>query len=56
MLHNLSPIELEEIIKQVVRSQLEEFRNNISILNPDELLTRTEACSLLKINMTTLWS
>lgn len=56
MLHNLSPIEFEEIIKQVVITQLEEFRGNLLIVNPDELLTRSEACSLLKINMTTLWN
>lgn len=54
VLYNLCPQELEEIITQIIRSELEEFRKDISIHN--ELLTRREACSLLKINMTTLWN
>ena len=56
MLHNLAPNDLEELIRKVVSEQLEEFRKNNSIENPDELLTRAEACTLLKINMTTLWN
>lgn len=56
MLHNLSPNDLEELIGKVVGEQLKEFRKNNSIEKPDELLTRTEACTLLKINMTTLWN
>ncbi|MFH6935239.1 helix-turn-helix domain-containing protein [Flavobacterium sp. FlaQc-30] len=54
LLNNLSPAELEEIIKKAVKTQLEEFKKNNG--NPDELLTRSEACSYLKINMTTLWN
>ncbi len=54
MLHNLTPSDLEELIRKVVAEQLEEFRKNIPTDNPDELLTRTEASSLLKINITTL--
>ncbi|MFV8343617.1 helix-turn-helix domain-containing protein [Flavobacterium sp. XS2P39] len=56
MLHNLAPNDLEELIRKVVDEQLEEFRKNASKQNPDELLTRAEACILLKINMTTLWN
>lgn len=56
MLHNLSPLDLERIIKEAVGSQFEEFRRTLSIDNPDLLLTRSEACSFLKINMTTLWN
>lgn len=56
ILHNLSPLDLEEIIKQAVKAQLQEFSKNNIIDNPNELLTRAEACSLLKINMTTLWN
>lgn len=54
LLNNLSPAELEEIIKKAVKTQLEEFKKNNG--NPDELLTRSEACSYLKINKTTLWN
>ncbi len=56
MLHNLTPNDLEELIRKVVIEQLEAFRKNTSTENPDELLTRAEACTLLKINMTTLWN
>ena len=55
MLHNLAPNDLEELIRKVVGEQLEEFRKNASTGNPHELLTRTEACLLLKINLTSLW-
>jgi excisionase family DNA binding protein len=51
ILHNLSPLELEMLIKKIV----EEVLNNAPIDNPYELLTREEACSLLKINKTSLW-
>lgn len=55
MLHNFSPADLEELIRKVVREQLEEFRKNLGIENPDELLTREEACLLLEISLTSLW-
>ncbi|CAA9203750.1 hypothetical protein FLA105534_04932 [Flavobacterium bizetiae] len=35
---------------------MEEFQRTLSIDTPDVLLTRSEACSFLKINMTTLWN
>lgn len=56
MLYNLTPRDLEELITKVVKEQLQEFVKNVPIENPDELLTRGEACALLKINMTTLWN
>ncbi|MNQ42530.1 Helix-turn-helix domain protein [compost metagenome] len=56
MLQNLSPMDLEELIRKVVSEQLEEFRKNNSIEKPDELLTREEACLLLKISLTSLWN
>jgi len=56
MLHNLSPVDLEQIIKETIKNQMEEFRRTLSIDTPDVLLTRSEACSFLKINMTTLWN
>lgn len=54
MLHNLTPRDLEELITRVVKEQLQEFVKNVPTENPDELLTRAEACALLKINITTL--
>ncbi|CAD5343561.1 hypothetical protein FLA105535_03560 [Flavobacterium bizetiae] len=56
MLHNLSPIDLEQIITEAIKNQMEEFQRTLSIDTPDVLLTRSEACSFLKINMTTLWN
>jgi hypothetical protein len=55
MLHNLAPSDLEELIRKVVGEQLA-FRKNDSIEKPDELLTREEACLLLKISLTSLWN
>jgi excisionase family DNA binding protein len=56
MLQNLSPMELEELIRKAVSEQLEEFRRSLSTEKPDELLTREEACLLLKISLTSLWN
>jgi hypothetical protein len=56
MLHNFSPMDLEELIRKVVNEQLEVFRKNLPTENPDELLSRAEACNLLKVNLTTLWN
>ena len=56
MLHNLSPLDLEEIIAKVVKTQLEDFFKPSGVHNLDELLTRAETCRFLKINMTTLWN
>lgn len=56
LLHNFSPMDLEELIRKVVNEQLEVFRKNLSTENPDELLSRAEACNLLKVNLTTLWN
>lgn len=56
MLHNLTPEDLEELLRKVVSEQLDEFRKNTSTENPEELLTREEACLLLKISLTSLWN
>jgi len=56
MLHNLAPNDLEELIRKVVIEQVEAFRKNTSTENPDELLSREDACLLLKISLTSLWN
>lgn len=56
LLHNLNPKDLEELITRVVKEQLEIFEKRTPKNNPDELMTRSEACALLKIKMTTLWN
>jgi hypothetical protein len=56
MLHNLTPRDLEDLITKVVKDLLQESIKNSPTENPDELLTRAEACALLKIDITTLWN
>lgn len=55
LLQNVSPEELTELIKQGVKSQLEEFITNFNTHNPDELLTREQTCKMLQIDSSTLW-
>lgn len=55
ILQGTTPEELAELINKGVKSQLDDFKKNFTSTDPDELLTRTEACELLKINSSTLW-
>ena len=55
LLQNLSQDDLTLIIKEGVKSQLEDFKENLTSHISDELLTREEACMLLKIDSSTLW-
>lgn len=55
ILQGTTPEALAELINQGVKSQLEDFKKSITTQNPDELLTRTEACEFLKIDSSTLW-
>ena len=55
LLQNLSRQDLTQLIKEIVRSQLEDFKETLNTHNPDELLTREEACKLLKVDSSTLW-
>ena len=56
LLQNVSPEMLTELIKDGVKSQLEDFKENFNTHNPDELLTRTETCKFLQIDSSTLWA
>lgn len=55
LLENLSSETLKELIKESVKSQLDDFKKDLQAHNPDELLTREEACKFLKIDSSTLW-
>lgn len=55
LLQNLSPETLAELIKESVKSQLEDLKKDLQIQNTDELLTREEACKFLQIDSSTLW-
>jgi hypothetical protein len=55
LLHNLTPDDLKQIIKEVFQSELAEFIKQIATEEPDELLNSEETCKFLKITLTTLW-
>ena len=56
LLQNVSPEKLTELIRDGVKSQLKDFKKELSTHDPDELLTRTEACKYLQIDSSTLWN
>jgi predicted oxidoreductase len=55
ILQNLNTTDLTQLIKDGVKSQLEDFKETLNTHNPDELLTREQTCTFLQINSTTLW-
>lgn len=55
LLQNVSPEQFKELIKEGVKSQLEDFKKDFQTHNPDELLTREQTCELLQIDSSTLW-
>jgi len=48
--------DLKNLIKEGVKSQLQDFKKELSTHNPDELLTRNETCEFLQIDSSTLWN
>ncbi|MBP2281952.1 hypothetical protein H4V97_000270 [Flavobacterium sp. CG_23.5] len=46
---------LVNLISEGVKIQLDKFKKELANPDPDILLTRDEACELLKINSSTLW-
>ncbi|APZ46317.1 DNA-binding protein [Polaribacter reichenbachii] len=56
LLQNVSPERLTELIKDGVKSQLEDFKETLQTHNPDELLTREQTCKFLQIDSSTLWA
>jgi hypothetical protein len=56
LLQNLSPERLTELIKDGVKSQLEDFKKELhSLSTKEDLLNRQQVLELLNINATTLW-
>lgn len=55
LLQNINTADLTKLIKDGVRTQLQDFKKEISTHDPDELLTRTETCKYLQIDSSTLW-
>ncbi len=50
-----TPEALIEKINESIKLQLEDFKKNLNTHDPDELLSRKEACLFLKIEQTTLY-
>ena len=55
LLQNVSPEELTELIKESVKSLLQDFKGQLNHHDPHELLTREETYKLLQIDSSTLW-
>ena len=55
LLENLDAESLKELIQDGIKSELQDFKKEISTHDPDELLTRTETCKYLQIDSSTLW-
>ena len=56
LLLQVSLEDLSQLIKNGVKSELNDFKKTFNTHNPDELLTREETCKLLQINSSTLWA
>ena len=55
LLQNVSTEDLKDLIKESVKSQLDDFAKELKVHNPDELLTREQTCEFLQIDSSTLW-
>jgi len=56
LLQDVTPEELVDLINDGVKTQLKEFKKDVSNQNEnDDLLTRNQACEFLQINSSTLW-
>ena len=55
LVQNVSTEDLKDLIKESVKSQLDDFAKELQVHNPDELLTRDQTCEFLQINSSTLY-
>ncbi len=55
-LHCMTPEELKQIIKEVIKEELLEVRKQLEKKDSEVLLTRQETIDFLKIDSSTLWS
>ncbi|WP_458627765.1 helix-turn-helix domain-containing protein [Winogradskyella sp. PC D3.3] len=57
IIQEISPEQFSTMLSENIKDQIEQLINELSLKKSvDELLTREEACELLKINSSTLWS
>ena len=55
LVQNVSTEDLKDLIKESVKSQLDDFAKELKVHNPDELLTREQTCEFLQIDSSTLY-
>ena len=55
LIQDVTPEALAELIKDGVKSQLDDFKKDFQTNNIDELLTREQTCEFLQIDSSTLW-
>jgi Helix-turn-helix domain len=55
LLHCITPEELRQIIKEVIKEELLEVRKQLEENDSEGLLSRKETCEFLKISLTTHW-
>ena len=55
LLSRISPAELKQLIKEVIKEGFIDFKKNLEIKESEVLLTRYETSELLKIDSSTLW-
>lgn len=55
LVQNVSTEDLKDLIKESVKSQLDDFAKELQVHNPDELLTRDQTCEFLQIDSSTLY-
>lgn len=53
LLHCISPEELNQLIKEVLKDELIDLKKNLDLQASDLLLTRSETCEFLKIDSST---
>ena len=56
LLHCMTPEELRQIIKEVIKEELLEVRKQLAEKDSDVLMSRQETIDFLKIDSSTLWS
>ncbi|WP_235922485.1 helix-turn-helix domain-containing protein [Flavobacterium difficile] len=55
LVHNIDVLQFQELLKETLKTQLEELKTSLKEENQDELLTREETYQFLKIDSSTLW-
>ena len=55
ILQGTTPEAIAQLVSDSIKLQFDELKKQLSIHEPDELLSREQVLALLQINATTLW-